>query len=302
MWPSLTTGTVINHKIINSLSYIVWSYSDTLFYTIAGDGAYPVSNHRITLLSAEGILTRAQRKYNQVTSSAIERTNAHLKGWQRRLHDLFCIDIDHCCQLIMVGSVVHNLCILSDDDIEKLLDNDAEDDQCPPVYVNQAVGMQRWNAMVRYLEQFMGWGCIYMDEPCKQNERIPQCLCPRAHNAPFQNRSVHISIPNGVLSNMGNKGIVGLMRLVDSSVRIEQSHKSQNAPVPYPTLHHFFSKWCIVEYGTGAFWDLWMRSINLSNQHLIVCIWNELHICINKVNLACSLEFVVCLVQPILRK
>ena len=44
---------------------------------------------------------------------------------------------------------------------------------------------------------------------------------------------------------------------------IDLIHKSQNAPVPYPTmLHseqkcaHFCSEWSIVGYGTGAFWDL----------------------------------------------
>ena len=49
---------------------------------------------------------------------------------------------------------------------------------------------------------------------------------------------------------------------------IDQFHKSQNAIVPYPTmLHseqkcaHFCSEWSIMAYGTGAFWDLWIRSI-----------------------------------------
>ena len=49
---------------------------------------------------------------------------------------------------------------------------------------------------------------------------------------------------------------------------IDLIHKSQNAPVQYPTmLHseqkcaHFCSEWSIVGYGTGAFWDLWKWSI-----------------------------------------
>ena len=49
---------------------------------------------------------------------------------------------------------------------------------------------------------------------------------------------------------------------------IDQFHKSQNVPGPYPTmLHleqkyaHFCSEWSIVGYGTSAFWDLWIRSI-----------------------------------------
>ena len=48
----------------------------------------------------------------------------------------------------------------------------------------------------------------------------------------------------------------------------DQSHKSHNAPVPYPTMHHseqkcahFCSEWYIVAYGTGALWDLWIWSI-----------------------------------------
>ena len=53
---------------------------------------------------------------------------------------------------------------------------------------------------------------------------------------------------------------------------IDLIHKSQNAPVPYPTiLHseqkcaHFCSEWSIVGYGTGAFWDLWNGSIDSTN-------------------------------------
>ena len=48
----------------------------------------------------------------------------------------------------------------------------------------------------------------------------------------------------------------------------DPSHKSHNAPDKYPTMHHFVTemctcvhisvtKWCIVGYGTDAFWDLW---------------------------------------------
>ena len=49
---------------------------------------------------------------------------------------------------------------------------------------------------------------------------------------------------------------------------IDPSHKSQNASVPYPTMHHFVTemctcvhisvtKWCIVGYLFDALWDLW---------------------------------------------
>ena len=50
---------------------------------------------------------------------------------------------------------------------------------------------------------------------------------------------------------------------------IDQFHKSQNAPVPYPKMFHseqkcshFCSEWCIVGYGSGALWDLWILSLH----------------------------------------
>ena len=58
---------------------------------------------------------------------------------------------------------------------------------------------------------------------------------------------------------------------------MNQSHKSHNAPVPYPTIHHsecahFCSEWCIVGYGTGALLDLWIRSI-LGRKAAASIIW-----------------------------
>ena len=53
---------------------------------------------------------------------------------------------------------------------------------------------------------------------------------------------------------------------------IDPSHKSHNALDIYPTMYHFVTemctivcifvtKWCTVGYGTGALWDLWIRSL-----------------------------------------
>ena len=54
------------------------------------------------------------------------------------------------------------------------------------------------------------------------------------------------------------------------SLTIDLIHKSQNAPVPYPTMPHseqkcahFCSEWSIVGYGTDAFWDLWNWSFEM---------------------------------------
>ena len=61
---------------------------------------------------------------------------------------------------------------------------------------------------------------------------------------------------------------LGLLHWHCGNLTIDRFHISQNAPVPYPTLFHseqkcahFCSEWSIVGYGTGAFWDLWIRSI-----------------------------------------
>ena len=63
---------------------------------------------------------------------------------------------------------------------------------------------------------------------------------------------------------------------------IDRFHKSQNVPVPYPAmLHseqkcaHFCSEWSIVGYGTGAFWDLWIRLIGSSQVQVMDCCLRE---------------------------
>ena len=56
---------------------------------------------------------------------------------------------------------------------------------------------------------------------------------------------------------------------------IDLLHKSHNAPVSHPMMHHFVremctyvhisvTKWCIVVYFSDALWDLWDWSIALS--------------------------------------
>ena len=61
---------------------------------------------------------------------------------------------------------------------------------------------------------------------------------------------------------------------------LDPSHKSQNASMPYPTMHHFVTemcthvhisvtKWCIVGYLFDALWDLWDGCIQwLGNNEL----------------------------------
>ena len=89
---------------------------------------------------------------------------------------------------------------------------------------------------------------------------------------------------NGISNARNVKWVIGLFCAhsmnddvnVQGLVPINQSHKSTHASVPYPTLHHseqkcthFCSEWCIVGYGTGALWDLWIRSIDMYPQNQI---------------------------------
>ena len=62
-------------------------------------------------------------------------------------------------------------------------------------------------------------------------------------------------------------------------IAIDQFHTSQNAPVPYPQMPHseqkctnFCSEWSIVGFGTGVFWDLWIRLIVLIPPMALTCI------------------------------
>ena len=63
----------------------------------------------------------------------------------------------------------------------------------------------------------------------------------------------------------------------------DPSHKSHDAPDKYPTMHHFVTemctgvhisvtKWCIMGYGTGALWDLWIWAVSHMNHSKSIVI------------------------------
>ena len=98
----------------------------------------------------------------------------------------------------------------------------------------------------------------------------------------------------------GCSGGVLLVFGVFAGIAIGLIHKSQNAPVPYPTMLHseqkctdFCFEWSIVGYGTGAFWDLWNWStvpsilINILEDDILV-ISNQYAMIISLHSLACS--------------
>ena len=102
---------------------------------------------------------------------------------------------------------------------------------------------------------------------------------------------------SGSLTYWGLGTYVCISRPRWSFVRvIDLSHQSYNAWDKWcPTLHHFVTelcthvhisvmKYCIVRYGTGALWDLWVRSMSgtlfspdsLPEPELSWTLWNKL--------------------------
>lgn len=96
-----------------------------MIWFFSGDAAYPLSPFMMTPFKAVGNLSNAQKLYNRKVSSVwqtIERTIGHLKGCFRRLHELYYMNIEDYCYLITSACILHNLCVLKNDDIENYLE------------------------------------------------------------------------------------------------------------------------------------------------------------------------------------
>ena len=129
LWP----GCVHDARVLrNSLLYqkaeqgMLMDQNSYLF----GDSGYPLKPWLVTPFRDNGHLTQLQRRFNRTLSSCrqhVERVIGHLKGRFRRLREIPChkeIDIGH---LIMSACIMHNLCILSHEDIEDYIDYDIEE-------------------------------------------------------------------------------------------------------------------------------------------------------------------------------
>ena len=66
---------------------------------------------------------------------------------------------------------------------------------------------------------------------------------------------------------------------------IGQSHKSHNANVPYPTIHHFETEMCTFLFQSGALWDMRLVCgfVNMDCEASLVAAmevnWHDLHSC-----------------------
>lgn len=86
---------------------------------LLGDSAYPLMTWLVTPYKDYGNLTRTQKRYNKLHSSArvvIEREFGQLKGRFRRLIKFDALDFKLLCHIILAACVMHNLCVRNHDE------------------------------------------------------------------------------------------------------------------------------------------------------------------------------------------
>jgi hypothetical protein len=97
---------------------------------LLADNAYPLRNWLISPFKNVGVLTAQQNRFNQKLSSqrqCVERAIGHLKGRFRRLREVTLYKSADICKLIIAACICHNFCVLSEDDIERYMDEDNVD-------------------------------------------------------------------------------------------------------------------------------------------------------------------------------
>uniref|UniRef100_A0A8W8P2C4 DDE Tnp4 domain-containing protein n=1 Tax=Magallana gigas TaxID=29159 RepID=A0A8W8P2C4_MAGGI len=122
---------------------------------LLGDGAYPCKRWLITPYRNRGHLTRDQIKFNQILSSTrviIENSFGILKGRFRRLQFVEMNDISYVVKAIITACILHNICILNQDELDEHFDNDPQ--QVPliiPMFENDAEGQLKRQLLTRQL-------------------------------------------------------------------------------------------------------------------------------------------------------
>lgn len=145
-WP----GCVHDARVLRNSSLFTKAEAGELFsqdHHIFGDNAYPLRNWLITPFKNFGNLSRQQVKFNQRLSGVrqtVERAFGHLKGRFRRLRDVPLHNHKDICQLIMACCVLHNICVMNEDEIEEYIEEDDVDpNHFQNVYQNGNAGILR---------------------------------------------------------------------------------------------------------------------------------------------------------------
>ena len=98
---------------------------------LLGDPAYPLRPWRMTPFHTGGALTAAQQRFNCHLSKArviIERTFGKLKSRWRCLLKQLEESMERVPQTIITCCILHNICILMDDQLDEDDDDDDDDD------------------------------------------------------------------------------------------------------------------------------------------------------------------------------
>ena len=83
----------------------------------------------------------------------VERSIGHIKGRFRRLRDLHLYNVESITKIILCGCMLHNMCVLSGEELEDFIDPRAEDhpnNYCN-VDVNAPDGVALRNALMASL-------------------------------------------------------------------------------------------------------------------------------------------------------
>lgn len=124
---------------------------------IIGDGAYPVRKWLLTLYRDNGHLAQQQKKFNHylsVNRVVIERAFGLLKGRFRRLLYLDTTEIETAVDVIMTCCILHNICLLNNDDITEFIEQDGNAfDNCGQFFAfgNDAEGFLKRDLIARNL-------------------------------------------------------------------------------------------------------------------------------------------------------
>jgi len=146
-WPGCTHDA----RVLRNSSLYHRAETGELFlenHHILGDSAYPLRNWLLTPFKNFGNLTPQQLRFNKRLSSvrqSVERAFGHLKGRFRRLREIPLHSIRDICQLIYAACILHNFCILHDEDVEEYItvDDDLDLNNCQNIFQNGHNGIVR---------------------------------------------------------------------------------------------------------------------------------------------------------------
>ncbi|XP_064647456.1 uncharacterized protein LOC135500138 [Lineus longissimus] len=88
---------------------------------LIGDSAYPLRTYLMAVMKENRLLSREERVLNKKLSSCrqvVERAIGLMKGRFRRLRELYSRKVKDMCKLITCAAILHNMCILTDDEVE----------------------------------------------------------------------------------------------------------------------------------------------------------------------------------------